>query len=61
MKKNMKIKEAVDILEIIKAEVEWDYPINYIEALDIAIIALKEKDEFVDNNKKYDIIYYNKK
>lgn len=52
MKKNMKIKEAVDILEIIKAEVEWDYPIDYIEALDKAIMALKEKDEFVDNNKK---------
>ena len=48
----MKIKEAIDILEIVKAEVEWNYPIEYMEALDMAIIALKEKDEFVDNNKK---------
>ena len=40
----MKIKEAIDILKIVKAEIEWNYPIDYAEALDMAIIALKERD-----------------
>lgn len=41
----MLIKEAIEILEIAKAEVEWNYPINYAEAFDMAILALKEKDK----------------
>lgn len=40
----MKIKEAIDILKIAKTEIEWNYPIDYTEALNMAIIALKEKD-----------------
>ena len=41
----MPLEEVIEILEIAKAEVEWNYPLNYQEAFDIAIEVLKEKKE----------------
>ena len=37
----MKIKEIIETLEIIKAAVEWDYPLDYAIAIDEAIKILK--------------------
>ena len=37
----------IDSLEIAKAEVEWNYPIDYQIALDNAIAALKQKKEIM--------------
>ena len=38
--------EAIKIIEIAKAEVEWNYPMDYQIAFDMAIEALKEVDLF---------------
>ena len=34
-------KEAIDIIKIARAEVEWEYPMNYAVAFDKAIKALE--------------------
>lgn len=39
----MTIKEAIETIKIAKAEVEWEYPMNYQIAFDMALEALKEK------------------
>lgn len=39
-------QEAIRILEIAKAEVEWNYPLDYGIAIDTAIKALKFKEYF---------------
>lgn len=36
-------KEAIKILEIAKAEVEWDYPLDYAIAIDTAKEALEKQ------------------
>ena len=36
-------KEAIKILEIAKAEVEWNYPLEYAIAIDTAIEALEKQ------------------
>ena len=36
-------KEAIKILEIAKAEVEWNYPLDYAIAIDTAISALEKQ------------------
>lgn len=36
-------KEAIKTLEIAKAEVEWNYPLDYAIAIDIAIAALEKQ------------------
>lgn len=36
-------KEAIKILEIAKAEVEWDYPLDYAVAIATAIEALEKQ------------------
>lgn len=36
-------KEAVKILEVAKAEVEWNYPLDYAIAIDTAIEALEKQ------------------
>lgn len=36
-------KEAIKILEIAKAEVEWNYPLDYAIAIDMAISALEKQ------------------
>ena len=41
----MTIEEAVKILEVAKAECEWSAPLEYQEAFEMAIKALKAIDE----------------
>ena len=36
-------EEAIKILEIAKAEVEWNYPLDYAVAIDTAIEALEKQ------------------
>jgi len=45
-------KEAIEIIEIAIKEVEWEYPMDYAAAFDIAIEAL-EKQSHICNNCKY--------
>jgi len=39
-------KEAISVLETAKAEVEWNCPLDYQTALDMAIDALKKQDRY---------------
>lgn len=39
----MTIAEAIEIIKIARAEVEWSYPMNYAVAFDMAINALEEQ------------------
>ena len=39
----MKIKEAIKILQVAKAEMEWSAPLDYQEAFDVAISALEKQ------------------
>lgn len=39
-------KEAIKILEIAKAEVEWNYPLDYAIAIDTAIEALQKVQDY---------------
>lgn len=41
----MTIKEAIKTIELAIAEVEWVYPIDYAAAFDVAISALRAKQE----------------
>ncbi|MDO4495216.1 MAG: hypothetical protein Q4B62_05435 [Clostridiaceae bacterium] len=38
-------EEAIKTIQIAIDEVEWNYPINYVEAFEMAIEALKNKDK----------------
>jgi hypothetical protein len=44
--------EAIEIIKIAKAEVEWNYPLDYQLAFDEAIKALEKQlsEEVVKNN-----------
>ena len=37
-------EEVIQDLELIKAEAEWEFPINYQVSLDIAIDIIKQTD-----------------
>ena len=37
-------KEAIEVLQVAKAEVEWEYPLDYQIAFDKAIKALEQED-----------------
>ena len=39
----MEIKDAIKILQVAKAEVEWSAPLDYQEAFDVAISALEKQ------------------
>ena len=41
----MTIKEAIKTIELAIAEAEWAYPIDYAAAFDVAISALRAKEE----------------
>ena len=38
-------KEVIDTLEIAKAEVEWNYPLDYAIAIEQAIGIIKEREQ----------------
>ena len=39
----MKVEEAIKILQVSKAEIEWSAPLDYQDAFNIAIEALKKQ------------------
>lgn len=45
-------KEAIKVIEIAIAEVEWDYPLDYAVAFETAIKALKEIQQYRAMNRK---------
>ncbi len=45
----MKTEEAIKTIEIAIAEVEWDYPMNYAVAFEMAIAALRAQQEAEKN------------
>lgn len=47
-------EKAIEILEVAKAEIEWEYPLDYQMALDMAIASLKAQS---DSNKCDTCIY----
>ena len=40
-------KEAAEIIKIARAEVEWEYPMDYAAAFDKAIEALKQEPKWI--------------
>lgn len=52
--KRMKNEEAIKILQVAKAEIEWSAPLDYQEAIDMAIEALSEperkKGKWIDHS-----------
>lgn len=41
----MSIDEAIETIEVARAEVEWEYPMDYAAAFDVAIKTLKKQKE----------------
>ena len=39
----MTTEEAIRILQVVKAEIEWNAPLDYQEAIDMAIEALEKQ------------------
>ena len=39
-------KEAIDALKLMQAQIEWDYPMDYSVAIDMAIDALASIDQY---------------
>lgn len=37
--------EAIEIIKAIKSAIEWDYPLDWQEALDMAISALEQQED----------------
>ena len=40
----MTMKEAVEVIKTAQSQVEWDYPMDYAAAFDLAIKALKKQE-----------------
>jgi hypothetical protein len=43
-------KEAIDTLKLMQAQVEWEYPMDYSVAIDMAIAALAERPDIIRCN-----------
>lgn len=41
---SMSNQEAIEIIELARAQIEWDYPMDYAVAFDMAISAIKAQD-----------------
>ena len=41
----MTIKEAIEIIKVAQAEVEWEYPMDYAAAFDVAIECMEKCDK----------------
>lgn len=42
--------EAITALEMMQAQIEWDYPMEYAVAIDMAIEAIKEKEKMSEKD-----------
>ena len=51
MMERMTVKETIDTLRIAQAEVEWDYPMDYAAAIDIAVDVLEK--QIITDDKKF--------
>ena len=47
----MSNQEAIKILKLMLAQVEWDYPMEYAAAIDVAVAALIERELTEDDLK----------
>ena len=43
----MKKEEAIETIKTAISEVEWEYPLDYVAAFDMAIEALKKQSKWV--------------
>ena len=41
----MTIREAIEIIKVAQAEVEWEYPMDYAAAFDVAIECMEKCDK----------------
>lgn len=58
----MTTQEAIDTLKIAIAEVEWNYPLDYAVAMEMAIKALEKRDTnktyHTERRKLYSGVFY---
>ena len=40
-------REAIEVIKLAQAQIEWEYPMDYAVAFDMAISALQEKDSLI--------------
>ena len=52
-------QEAIEVIKLAQAQVEWEYPMDYATAFDMAISALETQPEKV-KCKKCRYVYYDK-
>ena len=50
-------KEAIKVIEIAIAEVEWDYPLDYAVAFETAIKALEEIQQYQEMDRNLRTTY----
>ena len=62
----MTLEEAIETIKLAQAQIEWDYPMDYAVAFDMAISALEkqipkkliaEGDGYADGSMVYDSFY----
>ena len=51
-------EELIKNLELIKAEIEWEYPLDHQSTIDAAIAAVKRLGKIEDIIKKWDFDLY---
>ena len=55
----MKIKDVIETIRIAAAEVEWDYPMDYQLAFEIAIAALEKQMQNCEDCRHADYVQNN--
>jgi hypothetical protein len=53
-------KEAIEIIKIAKAEIEWNYPLNYNIAFDKAIESLEKESEKIEMSEQEYLYHCNR-
>ena len=54
----MKNIEAIENLKLMQAQIEWDYPMDYAAAIDLAIAALEKQIPMKHDTPEFDIEGY---
>lgn len=54
-------KEAIELIKIARAEVEWEYPLDYAAAFDKAIEALQVVDALYNLSLENDMYFVSRK